>query len=348
MKNAAATAEKTAYPLKQSVPDPRPGGELTLLAVMQRFSTEDKGRAYIEQIRWPDGPVCPHCGNRDQAKVYAITANAAKKVRAGLRKCGECGDQFTVTVGTVMEDSHIPLNKWLIAFYMMCASKTQVSALQLQRQLEIGSYRTALRLCHRIRYALQEVGPGEKLDGSLEADETDIGGKAKGHGRGYVKNKTPVVSLVDCGGKVKSQVTSLVSGNAITALLKAHVAETAVLNTDESPIYTKAGKAYAAHDTVNHKAKEYSRDDEATDRKATTNTAEGFFGNAKRSIDGTHHSVSGKHLGLSFAEIDYKYNTRKDTDGARTYSGLARVGGKRLMLRKPKRDKQNEDQDVTA
>ena len=112
--------------------------------------------------------------------------------------------------------------------------------------------------------------------------------------------------------------------------------ETAVLNTDESPVYTKAGKAYAAHDTVNHKDKEYSRDDEDTGRKATTNAAEGFFGNAKRSLDGTHHHVSGKHLGLYFAEIDYKYNTRKDTDGARTFSGLGRVDGKRLMLRKPK------------
>jgi transposase-like protein len=335
MKNAA-TAEKTAYPLKQSQPDPKPGDDLTLMAVMQRFSTPDAARAYIEQVRWPNGPVCPHCGNGDQAKVWKITANPSKKVRAGLHKCGECCDQFTVTVGTVMEDSHIPLNKWLIAFYIMCASKTQVSALQLQRQLELGSYKSAWFLCHRIRYALADVENTGKLDGTVEADETYIGGKAKGHGRGYVKNKTPVVSLVERGGSVRSQVTPVVSGKEITALLKKHVAESAVLNTDESKLYIKAGKDFAAHDTVNHGEKEYGRNDAETGRNATTNTVEGFFGNAKRSIDGTHHQVSGKHLGLYFAEIDHKYNTRKDTDGARTYSGIAKMGGKRLMLRKPK------------
>ncbi|MGE0705486.1 MAG: IS1595 family transposase [Vicinamibacterales bacterium] len=303
---------------------------------MQRFSTEAEARAYFEGIRWPGGPVCAHCGNADSDRIYAIAANPKKRIRAGIYKCAECRDQFTVTVGTVMEDSKVPLQKWLIAFYIMSASKTQVSALQLQRQLGLGSYRTAWFLCHRIRYALADVAPVDKLDGTVEADETYIGGKATGHGRGYVKNKIPVVSLVERGGRVRSTVTPKVTGKTVTALLKTHVAETAVLNTDESPVYTKAGKEFAAHDTVNHKEKEYARDDAATGRKATTNAAEGFFGNAKRSIDGTHHSVSGKHLGLYFAEIDFKYNTRAGTDGARTVSGIARVGGKRLMLRRPK------------
>ena len=328
---------KNATPkIKQSQPEAKPGDDLTLMAVMQRFSTEDAARKYIEGIRWPQGPVCPHCGNCDAAKVYKIAANPAKKIRDGLHKCVECGDQFTVTVGTVMEDSHIPLNKWLIAFYIMCASKTQVSALQLQRQLELGSYRTAWFLCHRIRFALADVEPIAKLDGTVEADETYCGGKAKGKGRGYVKNKTPVVSLVERGGKVRSQVTPQVSGKAITALLKKHVEDGAILNTDESPLYTKVGKQFAGHDTVNHGQEEWSRNDGETGRKATTNTVEGFFGNAKRSLDGTHHQVSGKHLGLYFAEIDYKYNTRHGTDGARTVTGIAKVGGKRLMLRKPK------------
>lgn len=313
----------------------QPGDDLTLMAVMQRFATEEAARAYFERIRWPHGPVCPHCGNGDQSKVYKIEANPAKKIRAGLYKCAVCEDQFTVTVGTVCEDSHIPLNKWLIAFYMMCASKTQVSALQLQRQLELGSYRTAWFLCHRIRYALTDLDASEKLDGTVEADETYMGGKAHGHGRGYVKNKIPVVSLVERGGRVRSQVTPQVTGREITALLRKHVASTANLNTDESNLYTKVGKEFASHDTVNHSIKEYARDDEETGRKATTNAAEGFFGNAKRSIDGTHHNVSSKHMPLYFAEIDYKYNTRTETDGARTVSGLARIGGRRLMLRSP-------------
>src|ERR1700722_5947295 len=193
-----------------------PAPELTLLEMTRRFSTEESAREYFEALRWPNGPVCPHCGNADPARVYKVAANPAKKIRAGLYKCAECQEGFTVTINTVMEDSHLPLNKWLIAFYMMCASKTQVSALQLQRQLEIGSYRSAWFLCHRIRFALKEVAPGssgggEKLSGTVEGDETWIGGKRRGKGRGFVGNKTPVVSLIERGGRVRSTVVEKVS-----------------------------------------------------------------------------------------------------------------------------------------
>jgi hypothetical protein len=151
-----------------------------------------------------------------------VTPNPQKKIRAGLYKCAECLQSFTVTVGTVCEDSHIPLNKWLIGFYMMCASKTQVSALQLQRQLEIGSYRSAWFMCHRIRFALQDIFPTDKLDGTVEADETYVGGKKRGMGRRYVGNKTAVVSLVERGGRVRSQVVRKVTGDALGQLLKQH------------------------------------------------------------------------------------------------------------------------------
>ncbi len=221
------------------------GKDLTLLSVTSRFSTEEAAIRYFEQIRWPDGPFCPHCGNADAKRIYSLTANRAKKIRPGLYKCAECRESFTVRVGTVMEDSHVPLNKWLIGFYMMCASKTQVSALQLQRQLEIGSYSTALFLCHRIRFALMDLFPADKLSGTVEADETYIGGKVKGRGRRYTGNKTPVVSLVERGGKVRSRVMDLVTGKAITALLKEHTADSAILNTDESPLYRKVGKTFA-------------------------------------------------------------------------------------------------------
>jgi transposase-like protein len=158
------------------------GDDLTLIEMTRRFSTEESAREYFEALRWPNGPVCPHCGNANGARIYKVTANAAKKIRAGLYKCAECQQGFTVTINTVMEDSHLPLNKWLIAFYMMCASKTQVSALQLQRQLEIGSYRSAWFLCHRIRFSLQDTFPADKLSGTVEADETYVGGKARGKG----------------------------------------------------------------------------------------------------------------------------------------------------------------------
>ena len=309
---------------------------LTLVSICQRFSTEEAARSYMESVRWPHGPTCPHCGNADATRISKIPVNLEAKVRAGLYRCAECVQQFTVTVGTVCEDSHIPLNKWLIAFYMMCASKTQVSALQLQRQLELGSYRSALFMCHRIRYALKDSFPETKLDGTVEADETYMGGKRRGKGRGYVGNKTPVVSLVERGGRVRSQVAPMVTGDAMGKLLKKHVARSANLNTDESPVYTKAGRDFASHDTVNHGIEEYARDDVSTGRKATTNTVEGFFGNSKRSIDGTHHNISRGHMDLYFAELDFKYNTRKVTDGERTVEAIKKIEGKRLMLKRPK------------
>lgn len=306
---------------------------LTLMEITRRFSTEEAARDYFERLRWPNGPVCPHCGNVNQGRIYKVTANPEKNIRAGLYKCAECKDQFTVTVGTVCENSHIPLHKWLIAFYMMCASKTQISALQIQRHLEFGSYRSAWFMCHRIRFALQDVESVEKLDSTVEADETYIGGKKRGMGRRYVGNKTPVVSLVERGGRVRSQVVQKVTRDTLGRRLKQHVAQSAHLNTDESPLYKKTGKEFASHDTVNHSVEEYSRQDKSG-RLATTNTAEGFFGNSKRSLDGTHHHVSGEHLPLYLAELDHKYNTRKLSDGARTIIGIRGIAGKRLMLRK--------------
>src|ERR1700722_16421623 len=150
--------------------------DLTLMAVMQRFSTEEKAREYIERMRWPSGPVCPHCGNADAKRIYKCAANKEKKVRAGMYKWAVCREGFTCTINTIMEDSHIPLNKWLVAFYMMCASKTQISALQLQRHLELGSYRSAWFLCHRIRFALKDLVANDQLKGTVETDETWVGG----------------------------------------------------------------------------------------------------------------------------------------------------------------------------
>jgi transposase-like protein len=309
--------------------------ELTLMQMMKNFSTDESARAYFENLRWPNGIVCPHCGNAESNRIYKVAANEEKEIRPGLYKCADCKQGFTVTINTVMEDSHIPLNKWLIAFYMMCASKTQISALQLQRNLELGSYRTAWFMCHRIRFALKDVMPAEKLSGTVEADETYIGGRVRGRGRRYIGNKTPVVSLVERGGRVRSAVVDKVTGHALTQLLRQNVSNDSHLNTDESCAHTNTGKVFASHYTVNHSAEEYARHDKETGRHVTTNTAEGFFGNTKRSIDGTHHHVSRKYLPLYLAEIDHKYNTRENSDGARTEAGVRRIEGKRLMLRTP-------------
>src|SRR5436309_2319371 len=156
--------------------------DLTLDQILSRFATDEKSRRYLEEIRWPDGVVCPHCKNEDQKRIWKIEENPNKKIRAGLYQCAECKAQFTVTVGTIFEDSHIPLRKWLVAWYLLCSSKKGISSLQIQRMLGLGSYRTALFMMHRIRYALAQPDFTTYLKGVVEIDETYVGGKAYGTG----------------------------------------------------------------------------------------------------------------------------------------------------------------------
>lgn len=141
--------------------------DVTLVQLIDRFANDDIARAHLESIRWQDGIVCPKCGCTAQRQFSTIAANPAKKVRAGLRHCAECKRQFTVTVGTIFEATHIPLRKWLIAWYLVCSSKKGVSSLYLQRALELGSYRTALFMAHRIRYALKDDVFATKLTGTV-------------------------------------------------------------------------------------------------------------------------------------------------------------------------------------
>src|SRR5437762_1726787 len=186
---------------------------LTLDEIQSRFATDEAARAYLEEIRWPDGVVCPHCKNADQDKFYSIKANTAKSVRHGLRQCAMCKKQFTCTVGTIFEDSHIPLRKWLVAWYLLCSSKKGISSLQIQRMLGLGSYRTALFMMHRIRYALAHPDFTKQLTGVVEIDETYVGGKIKGSGGGRPgagSKKTCVVSLVQRGGSARSLVVDRV------------------------------------------------------------------------------------------------------------------------------------------
>jgi transposase-like protein len=157
---------------------------LTLIQLFDRFGTDDKARKHLESVLWPHGAVCPHCKCNDQSKIAVRSANPEKKIRAGLRFCSNCKKQFTVTIGTIFEDSHIPLRKWLIAYYLICSSKKGISSLQLKRLLEIGCYGTALFMSHRIRHALKNESFSEKLSGIIEADETFVGGVSTGKGSG--------------------------------------------------------------------------------------------------------------------------------------------------------------------
>ena len=304
---------------------------LTLDQINQRFYDDATAREYIESLLWPHGPVCPHCKNADANRIWKIEANPAKKVRAGLHRCAECGKEFTVTVNTIFESTHIPLRKWLVAWYMVCSSKKGISSLQLQRILDLGSYRTALFMTHRIRHAIQDPAFNEKLTGTVECDETYIGGKVtrKFKGGPLPDNKIPVVTLLQRDGTARSQVVKCVTIHDLKAVLRKNIEPSATIMTDNLFAYRRATSGFAKHESVNHSAGEYVRGD------AHTNGVEGFFSLLKRGIIGTFHHISEQHLPLYLAEFDHRHNTRKLTDGERTVVGLKKATGKRLMYRRP-------------
>ena len=214
---------------------------------------------------------------------------------------------------------------------MLCSSKKGVSALQIQRMLGLGSYRTAWFMLHRIRYALRDPVFAEKLGSggrTVEADETYVGGKVKGKGRAYKGNKTAVVSLVERGGRVRSQSMKRVTGDTLRDALDAHLDTSANLMTDKLAAYRRPGKQFASHRTVNHSAGEYVRGD------VHTNTVEGYFSLFKRGVHGTFHHIGHRYMDQYLAEFDFRYSTRSVSDGARTIAGLKKIEGKRLLLRR--------------
>jgi transposase-like protein len=218
------------------------------------FHDEDLARAYFEEIRWPNGPVCPHCGNANTARIYAIAANLTKKVRDGLRECQDCHGQFTVRTGGIMESSHLPLTKWALAYRLMASSKKGVSAHQLHRSLGV-TYKTAWFLCHRIREAMRDVheAPLGSDGGAVEVDETYVGGKPrKGapgsntevgrHQRrnqakmGRGTDKAPVVALVERDGRVIARHVADITAATLGPILREHISSKATLMTRLIPL----------------------------------------------------------------------------------------------------------------
>jgi len=292
------------------------------------FHDEDAAREALEAIRWPDGPVCPHCGNLDRER---ITKGQGKAHRPGLYYCAACNGQFTVTIGTVMERSKVPLSKWLFAMHLMGASKKGMSALQLSRMLGV-TYKTAWFLCHRIREAMTpaERGPIGGENKVVESDETVIGGKAKN--RAFA-NKEPkkhiVVALVERDGHSYSMHVANVKAATLREAVTKVVDKKSHLMTDELLSYTSLGRQFAGHTTVNHSADEYVR----LGGFAHVNTAECRFSLMKRAVFGTHHSISEAHLSRYLAEWDFKFNTRKMDDGERATLIAQGIEGKRLTYR---------------
>jgi transposase-like protein len=291
------------------------------------FHDENKAREHLEAQRWPNGPFCPHCGEVDN-----ICRLQGKSHRPGLFQCNSCLQAFTVMVGSIFESSHISLAKWVLAFHLMAASKKGMSALQLQRMLGLGSYRSAWFMCHRIREAMKPAAPAP-LGGKnkvVEADETFIGGKAKN--RAYAKKppkKEAVFALVERDGQSRSFHVANVKAKTLREAIVKTVDRKSTLMTDEGPHYKTVGGEYARHATVNHSKGEYAIDD------LHINTAESRFSLMKRAVFGTHHSISEAHLHRYLVEWDYKWNTGKITDGERAALAVKGAGGKRLTYRNP-------------
>lgn len=289
------------------------------------YQSADKAREHLEALHWPYGPVCPRCGTLDR-----ITKLAGKSTRPGVYKCNECAKPFTVTVGTIFEDSKIGLNKWLLAFRLLSGGKKGFSAHELHRALGI-TYKSAWFMAHRIREAMktEPSGPLGGPDLIVEADETFVGGKARNRKFRAPAPKKVVVSLVERGGEARSFHFANLHGNSIRALVVTNVDRASHLMTDMAHHYRPIGAEFAKHDAVLHTGGEYVRG------AAHSNTIENFFSIFKRGVIGTYHHLSEQHLHRYTAEFDFRYNTRKISDAERTEEALKGARGKRLTYRQP-------------
>ncbi|NJS14355.1 MAG: IS1595 family transposase [Sphingopyxis sp.] len=289
------------------------------------FHDEAKATAHLEANRWPDGAVCPHCGSKRVRRMEG-------KTQAGMFLCNHCRDKFTVRTGSVMERSHVPLHKWLLATHIMAASKKGMSALQMSRMIGV-TYKTAWFLCHRIREAMDGADNGGPLGGPdavVEADETYVGGKARNRATRKPAPKKAVVALVERDGKARSFHVANVTGKQLRGLIVTNVDRASHLMTDEAPVYTRVGREFNGHSVVNHSAKEYV----SLGGFKHSNTAENFFSIFKRGVIGTYHHMSEAHLGRYCREFDLRYNTRTLTDSERALAIVNGMVGRRLTYRR--------------
>ena len=291
--------------------DPTLPETFTLDNILSTFATDENARTFLESWIWPKGPVCPRCKQTDPLRVYRMDCAS---VRAGLFNCKDCRRQFTLTVNTIFEDSHIPIRKWIIGMFLMAASKKGMSSLQFKRILGLGSYRTALYMTDRIRFALQDSSPFErKIKGHVEVDECYYGPKARKAGPGSKDKKVAVIGMVEREpGTRRSYVLKRVSADGMAKMIEQNVEDGATVNTDSSGLYDRIDK---------------------TGDVVTTNFVESSFSLLRRGVIGTFHSLTTNYLPLYVSEFDFRFNHRKTTAGERMVAMIAKTKGKRTTLK---------------
>lgn len=299
------------------------------------YHDEDAARAHFEHVRWPNGPVCYYCETSDQVRPLN-----GESMGPGWYYCANCKDKFTARMGTVLERSHVAINKWLLAMRLMASSKKGISAHQLHRTLKV-TYKTAWFLAHRIREAMKDDGTSGQLGGegkTVEADETFYGPQEYEYQneRGWVGKrgtggKMKVLTLVEREGRARSVKVDQLTAAESRQIILDNISAKSRLVTDEAKQYPRIGREFSKHETVKHRKKEYARGD------VTTNTVEGYFSVLKRGLVGTYQHVSEQHLQRYLQEFDFRYSNRAKLgvdDAERTTRTIKGVAGKRLTYRR--------------
>jgi transposase-like protein len=315
---------------------------ISLPKLAQSIATEADAYAFLESLRWAEGVVCPHCGATGRCFFLNPANGSSRATRTGAAsqrrvwKCGDCRTQFSVLTGTIFHGTKIPVRTWLMVIFEMCSAKNGISAREIERKYELTA-KSAWFLCHRIREAMRREPLAGLLKGTIIADETWIGGDPKNrHGARYGKgkgpnpsDKQPVLALVHKEtGEVRSHMVPTVRGPHLREVIEAHVdMANSDLQTDSSKSYLGIGPDFARHDTVNHFKAEYVR------ASVSTNQAEGYFSQLKRSLDGTHHAVSVEHLPRYLAQFDFLRSNCKDTDTQRMLKVIDKAAGRRLTYK---------------